>query len=112
MDGANPLRLLTDFLAVPSTNLFDFFMSDHGTIIIHGTGTLCPEMREAILAAQNQGVEIIYAHEPTPDHIVILNAAPPMPEINLAALKLTHAERATPNQPWYAKFQKKRRRKF
>jgi hypothetical protein len=22
MDGANPLRLLTDFLAVPSTNLF------------------------------------------------------------------------------------------
>lgn len=86
-------------------------MSDHGAIIIHGSGTLHHEVREAILAAQNHGVEIIYSHEPTPDHIMIINAAPPMPEINFTALKQTHAERATPNQPWYAKFQKKRRRK-
>ncbi len=69
------------------------------------------EMREAILAAQQQGVEVIYKHEPLPGHIIIINAAPPMPKVNLAALKRTHAERSTPNQPWYAKLQKRRRRK-
>ena len=85
-------------------------MSDHGTIIIDGPGTLHHEVREAILAAQQQGVEVIYMPEPLPDHIMVINAAPPMLKINFAALKCTHAERATPNQPWYAKFQKRRRR--
>ena len=91
-------------------DLFDFLMSDAGTIIVTGSGPLHAEVMAALMDAQKQGITVIFREDPPPMEILAIQLMPPMPEINFAALKRTHAERATPNQPWYAKFQKRRRR--
>jgi len=87
-------------------------MSDAGTIIVIGSGPIRREVEEALASARAAGITVIFREDPPPiDMVAVIHAMPPMPEINFAALKRTHAERANPNQPWYAKFQKKRRRK-
>ena len=85
-------------------------MNDKATIIVTGAEPLHAACMAAMADAEKQGVTAIFLPDPPP--LVLIKAMPPMPEINFALLKQPHAERAMPNQPWYAKFQKKRRRKF
>jgi hypothetical protein len=88
-------------------------MFDTGTIIVHGAGTISREVAEVLAAARNAGFTVVFHADlpPSPAIETVIQALPPPPEINLDGLKRTHAERATPNQPWYARFQKNRRRK-
>lgn len=87
-------------------------------IVVTATGTISAQIRELIeVQSSKHGVQIIYADGTTcerqrPPVELIIRIPPPLPELkNLASLKTTAYERANPNQPWYAKFQKKRRRK-
>jgi hypothetical protein len=85
-----------------------------GAIIVRGSAeTLDPRMMEALTDAKAQGITVIFTPDPIPDHVAILEMAPPLPEIPRHPFReKNYHERANPNQPWYAKFDKRRRRKF
>ena len=87
-------------------------------IVVTVAGTISAQMRELIeVQSSKHGVQIICAdgtcERQLPPMELIIRIPPPMPELkNLGSLKTTAYERANPNQPWYAKFQKGRRRNF
>jgi hypothetical protein len=86
-------------------------------IVVTATGTMAAQMRELIeVQSSKHGVQIIFAdgtfERQLPPVELIIRIPPPLPELkNLVSLKTTAYERANPNQPWYAKFQKRRRHK-
>lgn len=85
-----------------------------GAIIVHGTAeTIHPVMMAALNDAKAKGITVIITPDPIPDHVAILEMAPPLPEIpHHLFRKKNYHEKANPNQLWYAKFDKRRRRKL
>lgn len=88
-----------------------------GKIIVYGdTATMARAMREAIEEAATMGVEIVYAQGTAPPDSRVIDVRPlaikyiePI-RIPVAIRREDHVKRSHPDQPWYAKFQKNKRR--
>ena len=81
-----------------------------GTIIVSGEGTVSADMERALAQAREAGVSVVYASDggtSATDYPLI--TAPHFPSAPASPRKQTGAERANPNQPWYAKFRKNKR---
>jgi hypothetical protein len=68
-------------------------------------------MESALAQAREAGVTVVYA---TDDHVAeagyTLHIAPPVSmDVVGPPRKQSYADRANPNQPWYAKFRKNKR---
>lgn len=89
-----------------------------GKITVYGDqGTLSAGMREALEGAATEGVEIVYAEGTVPASPAVVDIWPLGVEFRepiripiSATRRKSYDDRAKTNQPWYAKFQKNKRR--
>jgi hypothetical protein len=115
-DGGRLPPIPSDTLpAVPSTNLFDFFRMKP-LIIISSQSLACGcLLAEAVMRtnAEKEAPHLIIGKAlPSPEKILMEFKLKYQEPIRLdPRLKENYYERANPNQPWYAKLQKKRRRR-
>ncbi len=68
-------------------------------------------MEQALLDAQRAGISVVFRDETPKDFVFEIAPLPPLPVIDVLALKRTQFERANPNQPWYSRFRKREQRR-